>query len=222
MIKNESDAGALSLDFTIDRKDTALLVVDIQNGFCHKDSAMARAGIDTTRQQAVVPNIVRIVRLCRAAGLRILASRQVHFQNDVTRRIHKIPSHMDKRNYFPCLRDTWDAELVSEFQAELRPEDHVFEKHRPSCFFDTTLDTKMRMLGIQMLIVTGVATNYCVESTIRDAYFRDYDIIVPADCVASTFPDLQAATLKNVEIYFGRVTSCDGIEIALRATAGRS
>lgn len=219
MTKNGSDAGKPPLDIAIDRKDTALLVVDIQNGFCHKDSMMARAGIDTTRQQAVVPNILRIVRLCRAAGLPILASRQVHFENDLTRRIHKIPSHMDKRNYFPCLRGTMDAELVSEFQAELKPEDHVFEKHRPSCFFDTTLDTKLRMLGIQMLIVTGVATNYCVESTIRDAYFRDYDVVVPSDCVASTFPDLQAATLKNVEIYFGRVTDCDGIEGALRAAA---
>lgn len=219
MITNDSHADGPPLNFAIARKDTALLVVDIQNGFCHKDSLMAKAGIDTTRQQAVVQNIVRIVRLCRSAGLPILVSKQVHFQNDVTRRIHKIPSHMDKRNYFPCLRGTWDAELVSEFQAELRPEDHVFEKHRPSCFFDTTLDTKLRMLGIQMLIITGVATNYCVESTIRDAYFRDYDIVVPADCVASTFPDLQAATLKNVEIYFGRVTHCEDIESALRASA---
>jgi ureidoacrylate peracid hydrolase len=219
MTNNENNAGGLPLGFAIDRRDTALLVVDIQNGFCHKDSGMARAGIDTTRQQAVVPNIVRVVRLCRAAGLPILASRQVHFHDDVTRRTHRIPSHMDKRNYFPCLRGTWDAGLVSEFQAELRPEDHVFEKHRPSCFFDTTLDTKLRMLGIRMLVITGVATNYCVESTIRDAYFRDYDIVVPSDCVASTFPDLQAATLKNVEIYFGRVTDCDGIERALHAAA---
>ncbi len=219
MLKNETDVGGPAVDFAIDRRDTALLVIDIQNGFCHKDSAMAKAGIDTSRQQAVVPNIVHMVRLCRAAGLPILASKQIHFHDDATRSVHKIPSHMDKRHYYPCLRGTQDAELVSELQNELRPEDHVFEKHRSSCFFDTTLDTKLRMLGIRMLIITGVATNYCVESTIRDAYWRDYDILVPADCVASTFPDLQAATLKNVEIYFGRVTSREGIEKALRAAA---
>src|SRR3972149_1791597 len=104
MIKNESDAGALSLDFTIDRKDTALLVVDIQNGFCHKDSAMARAGIDTTRQPAVVPNIVRIVRLCRAAGLRILSSGRVQSRNGGPPPTGRLPLRGSPPNYFPCLR----------------------------------------------------------------------------------------------------------------------
>lgn len=217
-MKTNSIEDAAVIGIAIDRKDTALLVIDIQNGFCHRDGTMARAGIDASRQQAVVPNIVRLVRLCRSAGLPILLSKQVHYPDDATRRSHKISSHLDKRNNFPCLRGTWDAELIGELESELRPEDHVFEKHRSSCFFDTTLDTKLRMLGIKMLIIAGVATNYCVESTIRDAYWRDYDILVPEDCVACTFPDLHAATLKNVEIYFGRVTDHDGIAKGLGVT----
>jgi ureidoacrylate peracid hydrolase len=205
------------LDVAINPKDTALLVIDIQNGFCHPEGGMAKGGVDTTRQQALVPNIIELMRLCRSAGLPILLSQQIHYPEDATRRIHKIPSHMDKRKLNVCMRNTWDAELVDELKAEVRAEDHVFVKHRSTCFFDTTLDTKLRMLGIQMLIISGVNTNYCVESTIRDAYWRDYDIIVPEDCVTGSFPDLHAATLKNVEIYFGRVTNLAELRQALSA-----
>ena len=85
-------------------------------------------------------------------------------------------------------------------------------KHGMSCFFDTNLHTKLRMLGAELLIISGVATNVCVESTIRDAYFRDFDILVVEDCVACSFPDLHRATLKNVEVYFGQVTTLKELE----------
>lgn len=63
------------------------------------------------------------------------------------------------------------------------------------------------MRDISHLVVSGVSTNVCVESTIRDAYFRDYDVTVVEDCVAGSFPSLHQATLENVRIYFGEVVS---------------
>ena len=76
-----------------------------------------------------------------------------------------------------------------------------------SFFYATTLEAVLRMRDVSHLVVSGVSTNVCVESTIRDAYFRDYDVTVVEDCVAGTFPALHAATLENVRIYFGQVVS---------------
>ena len=71
------------------------------------------------------------------------------------------------------------------------------------------------MMDVRTLIICGVATNVCVESTIRDAYYRDYDMYVMEDCVAGYFEDLHKATLKNVEVYFGEVLTVDHLETRL-------
>jgi len=184
-----------------------LLVVDMQNGYCHPQGGLARAGADNTPQQRVVPRVKELVQLCRRAGLPVFWSKQVHFPDDQTRARHHIPSHMAKRKLELCFRGSPDTEIVDLLAPEVAPEDYVFVKHRSSCFFDTTLHTTLRMMGVDTLIIAGVATNYCVESTIRDAYARDFDVVVVKDCVASSFPDLHAATLKNVEIYYGQTVA---------------
>lgn len=196
----------------IDPRETALLVIDMQNAFCHPEGGLARAGVSIEHQRSVVPNVKRLVQVCSQAGVPILWSIQEHWPEDRTRKRHRIPSHLDKRGLQICARGSWDAELHPELKAECRPEDYVFHKHRMSCFFDTTLHTKLRMLGTEVLIISGLNTNVCVESTIRDAYFRDYDLLVVEDCIACSFPDLHRATLKNVEIYFGQVTSLQELE----------
>lgn len=203
----------------MDPKETALLVVDMQNGFCDAGGAMARSGANFLPQMEIVPKVRELVNVCRKAGIHVIWSLQKHFPDDVTRKRHKIPSHLDKLGVYPCLKDTRDAELVDELKGEVKPDDDVFEKHRSSCFYNTTLEVKLRMRGIAMLIICGVATNYCVESTIRDAYARDYDIIVVEDCVACPWDDLHRATLKNVEIFYGRVMPLPALRemLAVRA-----
>jgi len=190
---------------TIDTKETALLVVDMQNGFCDPQGAMARAGVNYLPQNRIVPAVKELVAVCRRAGIHVAWSLQRHYPDDLTRKRHRIPSHLTKLGVVPCLKDTWDAELVAQLKGDVMPEDDVFEKHRSSCFYNTTLEVKLRMRGITTLIVCGVATNYCVESTIRDAYARDYDIVVVEDCVATLWDDLHRATLRNVELFYGTV-----------------
>ena len=193
----------------LDTKSTGILVIDMQNGFCHDRGALAQAGVDMSRQKAIIPRVRQLVQLGRRGGFPVFLSKQEHYREDAARSRHRIPTHLEKRNIFPCLKGTWDEEIVEDLKAELKPEDEIFIKHRSSCFFDTTLETKLRMRGVQTLIIAGVATNYCVESTIRDAYARDYDLYVVEDCVAGSFPDLHDATLKNVRIYYGQVVSLD-------------
>jgi ureidoacrylate peracid hydrolase len=194
----------------VDPHKTALLVIDMQNGFCDPEGGLSKAGLDVSAMTAVVPKVRQLVDACRGLGLPIMWSLQQHLLEDTTQKTKRVPSHIQKRKVAPpAPRGTWHAELVPSLKEVSRAEDYLVVKHRFSMFYSTTLDSLLRMLSISHLIVSGVATNVCVESTVRDAYFRDYDITVIEDCVAGTMLDLHQATLKNVEIYLGELVLLD-------------
>jgi ureidoacrylate peracid hydrolase len=194
----------------IDPACTALLVIDMQKGFCDPESRMEKAGIGTENQRAIVPDLLRLIELARDAGFPVLFSQQFHYPEDVTRRRRRIPSHIDKQNWAPCLRGTWEVDFIDEIADVIRPdEDLTVEKHRASVFFETTLDTKLRMLGIEQILISGCNTDFCVETTIRDAYYRDMDVIVVRDCVAGPRRRFHDDTLAKVETYFGAVVGLD-------------
>ena len=200
-------------------EETALLVVDMQNGFCDSNGSMARGGQNYLPQNRIIPSVKRLVGVCRHAGIHVIWSTQQHYANDVTRGRHRFPTHLQKLGVDVCTRGTWDAELVAQLKDDVKPADDLLEKHRSSCFHNTTLETKLIVQGITTLIICGVATNYCVESTIRDAYARDYDIIVIEDAVATMWEDLHRATLKNVELFYGAVMSLNVLADTLTARA---
>jgi ureidoacrylate peracid hydrolase len=147
-------------------------------------------------------------------------SKQIHFPEDVTRRKHRIPTHQAKQAWTPCLRGTWEVDFIDEVAGEVRPEDYVIEKHRASMFFQTTLDAKLRMLGIEQVIVSGTTTAFCVETSIRDAYFRDLDVIAVEDCIADPRPPFHEATMAKVRQFFGVVVSVDEIADLIMPTDG--
>lgn len=191
----------------IDPTCTALLVIDMQKGFCDPESRMEKAGIGTENQRAIVPDLLRLVDLARGWEMPVLFSQQIHYPEDVTRRRRRIPSHIDKQSWAPCLRGTWEVDFIDEVAAAIRPEDLIVEKHRASVFFETTLDTKLRMLGIEQILISGCNTDFCVETTIRDGYYRDLDVIVVGDCVAGPRRRFHEDTLAKVETYFGAVVT---------------
>lgn len=193
----------------IDPTCTALLVIDMQKGFCDPESRMEKAGIGTANQRAIVPDVLRLVELARERGMPVLWSQQIHYPEDVTRRRRRIPSHIDKQNWAPCLRDTWEVDFIDEVVGAIQPQDMIVEKHRASVFFETTLDTKLRMHGIEQIIISGCNTDFCVETTIRDGYYRDMDVIVVRECVAGPRARFHEDTLAKVETYFGAVVSLD-------------
>jgi ureidoacrylate peracid hydrolase len=195
----------------IDPTVTALLVIDMQKGFCDPESQMEKAGIGTANQRAVLPDILRLVDFARGQEMPVLWSQQIHYPEDVTRRRRRIPSHIDKQHWAPCLRDTWEVDFVDEVAGVIRPEDLIVEKHRASVFFETTLDTKLRMLGIEQIIISGCNTDFCVETTIRDGYYRDMDVIVVRDCVAGPRRQFHEDTLAKVETYFGAVVTLEDL-----------
>lgn len=210
--------GVIEFEWDIDPSDTALLVIDMQSGFLDPDGTFGKAGLNKN-QRAIIPNVAGLVDACRETGMPIIWSIQEHIRDDKTRLKHKIPNHLEKRNIFVASRGTRELNIQEELKPHFRDDDHILFKHRASCFFDTNLATKLKMLGTQMLIISGVNSNYCVESTIREGYFHDFDIVVPKDCVAGSFPDLHESMLKNVHIYFGVVTH---LEEVARKLAGKT
>ena len=182
---------------------TGLLVVDMQNGFCDIDGDLGRRG-QGAPLRAVVPNVLALVDIAHAARIPVFFSRQEHFLEDVTRDRHKFATHVQKQHHLPCLRGTRDAELIDPLKGRIWADDYVFTKHRSSCFYGTTLEVALRLRGLDTLIVCGVTSNYCVESTIRDAYARDLDVLVVTDCCAGLHKDLHHAMIRNVELYFGQ------------------
>ena len=112
-----------------------------------------------------------------------------------------------------CQAGSWGAEF---YRVEPDADEPIVLKHRYSGFVDTNLELILRSRGIKTLVVTGVATNVCVESTARDAYMRDYYVVLVDDCSATYDPAKHAATLANIADHFGVVVRSDEIFDAWR------
>ncbi len=174
----------------LDPSRTALLVIDMQNAFCHPQGTLGLSGVDVAPAQAIVEPVRRLVEGARAAALPVLWSQQVHFAADAGRARKRLPAHTQKRARVSALAGTWDMEIVDELKELAAAEPHlVFRKHRFGCFYQTRLDAALRMLGAEALLVCGATANACVETTLREAYLRDYDVVAVSDCIAAVRPE---------------------------------
>ncbi|MBS1888674.1 MAG: cysteine hydrolase [Actinobacteria bacterium] len=204
----------------IDPSVTALLVIDMQNGFCHSESRMEKSGVGVANQQAIVPKVLELVDLAHDRNIPVFWSQQVHFPEDVTRTRRRIPSHQSKQSWTPCLRDTWEVDFIDEVKPYVHKEDYVLTKHRASMFFHTTLEVELKMLGIEELLIAGTTTAFCVETTIRDAYFREFDVIAVRDAIADPRMHFHDATMERVETFFGYVATVDELPSLMLPNAG--
>ena len=168
------------------REETALVVVDMQNTFCHPDGAFARLGADVSPLTGVVPAVADLVAAARAARVPVVVVKHVLRSDYRDGGIIFNELKRPLRGAGAIVGGSWEAELVDELAVE--PEDVVVEKRRFSAFFGTDLDVVLRSRGIASLVVCGVTTNICVESTARDAAQRDYRTFVVADATAEIDP----------------------------------
>jgi ureidoacrylate peracid hydrolase len=195
-----------SLAERVDPRKTAVIVVDVQNDFCHSDSPLAKFGFDLSAAQDMVPRLLQLVESARAAGTSVIWVRAVH--NQWTRSPIAEEQRLRKRRDADliCKEGSWGAEF---YRVEPTPDEPIVTKHRYSAFVDTDLELILRSRGIDRVVMTGVATNVCVESTARDAYMRDYYVTFVDDCSATYDPAKHAATLRNMGDHFGVVVSSD-------------
>ena len=208
---------------------TALIVVDMQNAYAAKGGYLDLAGFDVSETGPVIERIARAVAVARAAGIAV-----VWFQNGWDAAYVEAGGpgspNWHKSNALKTMRrrpelagsllakGSWDYALVDALRPE--PGDIVMPKPRYSGFYNTALDSTLRARGIRTLIFTGIATNVCVESTLRDGFFLEYFGIVLADATHQAGPpSLQEGALLNIETFFGWVSDVASFEAALKPGA---
>ncbi|MFC2122133.1 isochorismatase family protein [Bacteroidota bacterium] len=204
---------------------TGVVIVDMQNAFVSKGAFVDLRGFDVTAAQATIKPTNEMCRAARARNCKVIFIVTAHYPEDAGTGPDSVywhkeqsltmyrehPEYKDKL----LLPNTWGAEIAKELVQE--KDDIVVEKPRYSAFFDTNLDTVLKRYNIKYLLVTGVATNNCVEATVRDAYYRGYFPILASDAAAAVGPPfMQEASMHNIRSYYGWVTTSDKIIQALR------
>jgi len=183
---------------------SALLVVDMQRFFMDAGSPTFTPG-----GPAIISTLKRLIAAFRDAERPVLFTQHVHHPDDLDSGI------MGWWWQGKCLEGTEASEIHHEL-APL-PGEKVVIKHRYSAFYNTDLETVLRCLRVEDLVVAGIMTNLCCESTARDAYYRDHRVFVPADGTATINEDMHLASLLNLAFGFAFVTTCDVITAQLRA-----
>lgn len=201
-----------ALDYTLIPEETALLVIDMQNGYCNFDGSISQNGGDVSQMNAAIVKVKSLVEACREQGILDIWTIQNHYADDITRETHRITPHNRRGKTVPkglAIKGTWDAEIVEELKELYAESAEIVLKHRFSAFLDTRLETLLRMKGINTLIVCGVLTTHCVESTVRDGYQRDFDIVVISDAVGALTKEANAGSLQLMNQFFGAVATTD-------------
>jgi ureidoacrylate peracid hydrolase len=197
----------------IDLESSALVIVDMQNAFAAKGGVFDLAGVDISKTADVIGVIGRILQGARSAGIKIVYL-QMGFKKDLSDSGGPGSPNWYKEFALILMRKrpelkgkilaegTWDFEIVDELKPH--PEDIVIKKARYSGFAGTRLDSLLHSSRIRYLFFAGMAANVCVESTLRDAFVRDYWPILITDATMQAGPELlQQATIQNVENHFG-------------------
>jgi ureidoacrylate peracid hydrolase len=211
----------------IDTKRTAIIVVDMQNTFCKKGGLFDFMGVlDEANVKRVIEADKKVIEASRHKGIKIIFLR-MGYRPDLSNAGGAESPNYWKELGLVAMRDhpevkgkfliigTRDWEIIDELKPE--PGDIVVDKNRYSGFANTELDVILRTQDIKYLVFLGLATNICVESTLRDAYFNEYFPILVSDGCGNIGPDFtQEATIWNVSVVFGWVTTSSNFAKTLR------
>lgn len=217
-----SNAASLTLParpepLTLSPSDTAVIVIDMQNAYASPGGYVDKAGFDITGAAGTIGQIAKVLDTARDAGVLV-----VYLQNGWDAGYVEAGGpgspNWHKSNALKTMRakpelqgsllakGTWDYDLVDSLKPQ--QQDIVIPKTRYSAFFNSTLDSTLRARGIKHLVFVGIATNVCVESTLRDGFHLEYFGVMLEDATHHLGPDfIQAASVYNVEKFFGWVST---------------
>ena len=203
-----NDADLLStLELKAAPANAALLVIDVQNDFIADGGFFDRIGADVKTVQKSIPNLVRLIDKARAAGVLVIFVQAIYDPEYLS-------APMRERNQrraveMPrCLTGSWGADFYA-----VRPAagDPVVIKHRYSAILNTELDGLLKSRGIRSLLLAGVATDTCVESTGRDAYFIDYYVSILSDCCGAASESDHFGALKRFDRDYGAIVTSEEV-----------
>jgi ureidoacrylate peracid hydrolase len=199
--------------------ETAVIVIDMQNAYASLGGYVDLAGFDISGAQSTIANIKRTLSAAREAGIQV-----VYLQNgwdpDYVEAGTPLSPNWHKSNALKTMRRNpnlqgkllarggWDYDIIDELQPQ--PGDIKVAKTRYSAFFNSQLDSVLRARGIRNLIFVGIATNVCVESTLRDGFHLEYFGVMLEDATHQLGPAfIQQATVYNIETFFGWVATVE-------------
>jgi ureidoacrylate peracid hydrolase len=207
-------------------EETALIVVDMQNAYCSKGGYLDLCGFDVSGAAPIIAETAQVIAACRAAGISV-----IFLQNGFSPDLREAPGPSapvwHKSNALKFMRaneayagklithGTWDHAIVDGLAPELG--DLLVPKARYSGFAGTGLEQLLAARRIRTVLVVGVATNVCVESTIRDAYHREFFPVMITDATMAAGPGTQEATEFNIQAFFGWLTTGAELRAALQA-----
>ena len=202
---------------TLDPATTAMVVVDMQNGYASEGGYVDLAGFDISGAAGVVGRVTQVLEAARAAGVQIIFL-QNGWDADYVEAGGPGSPNWHKSNALKTMRARpelqgkllarggWDYELVDAMKPQ--PGDIRVHKTRYSAFFNSQLDSVLRSHGIRTIVFVGIASNVCVESTLRDAFHLEYFGVMLEDATHHLGPDfVRQATIYNVEKFFGWVST---------------
>ncbi len=191
----------------IDPKETALIVVDMQNDFCSPNGLYDRLGKDIKPYRKIIPNVKILIEACRKKGITIFYTRatrepsgidSLHTRHKILPETRRFTAEKDL-----CVEGTWGSEIIPELKP--KQESYIIRKRRDSAFQDTPLRLLLTSLDKNILIFSGIDTYVCIESTVRDGFNQDFDIIVISDCTASINEKFYATSLSQIGKAFGLI-----------------
>lgn len=196
-------------EIRLDPQRTAVLVVDMINDFCADGGAMVLPGAEI-----LYPPQNAVIAAARGAGTRVVFIIDSHRAN--------VRSDREFRKRTPhAIEGSWGASVVDAL--DQRPDDIRVVKRRYSAFYNTDLHLTLQDMAIETVVVIGVVTNICVRSTVHDAFFAGYEVVVPEDCVAATGPREQISSLYDIATHFGIVSgSAEVVEALSRGSLIRN
>ncbi len=204
-----------TLEAKVDPRHTALVVVDVQNDFCAPGGMIDAEGIDVSSAQAMAERLPRLIQAARDAGVLVVFVRNVYSSDNNTYLSDAWLEQAARRGRASytqrdvCAEDSW----AGDFYGEVRPlpGEAIVTKHRFCAFHNTDLDTILRANGIRTLVMSGVASNVCVETTARSGFVRDYYIVYLSDGTSAYFAQDHEAALRVIDLFFGQVVTIDDV-----------
>jgi ureidoacrylate peracid hydrolase len=201
----------LTLADKVDPAHCALLVIDVQNDFAADGGFFDKVGGDLKPiQQQRVPALLRLIDEARGAGVTVIFVQAIYDPSDLSAPMRERNARL-KMDIPRCLTGSWGADF---YRVEPKPGEPVVIKHRYSAMVNTELPALLRRRGIRSLLLTGIATDTCVESAGRDAYFIDYYVTIVGDCCGAASEEDHRSALKRFNRDYGQVVlSADVIDI---------
>ncbi len=194
------------MDFSekINPSHTAVVVIDVQRDYFCAGGIIDLMKHDYRANQAIIPGLKAFIEEARRHLRTIIFTRQTMYPF--------LRSPVAAEHYTRAkMARPFDPRNEEFYECAPTPEDIVLPKHRYSAFIGTPLDAILRANGIRTLILTGVATNVCVESTARDGFMLDYHIVLPSDLTAGVNDQAKQMSLLNINTFFGEVVESDSI-----------